>query len=395
MPFLSTLWIIIQILIGYNLVLPILLFLIWFIFRRKNSLEVKQPEKEVDYAIIVTAYQFTDNLETVVNSIKKINYNNYIIYIVADNCDISNIHFEDDKVVLLKPKNVIASNTGSHQYAINHFIRNHERLTIIDSDNLVHPEYLQELNKYFNEGYVAVQGVRSAKNIDTTYSRLDAARDIYYHFYDGRILYQLGSSATLSGSGMAFMTHLYQDFLNQNQVKGAGFDKILQHFIVKQNLRIAYANHAIVFDEKTSKSDQLVKQRARWINTWFKYFKLGFSLLAKGIKNFSLNQLLFGLILLRPPLFIFLILSAGCLMLNIITGNILGILLWCYAFTLFIIGFTLSLFFSKTDKKIYLSLVGIPRFIFLQVISLIKSRNANKRSVATQHYHTKNLDEIN
>lgn len=394
MPFLTTIWDIIQILIGYNLVLPLLLFLIWCIFKRRNYSPINHPEKEADYAIIVTAYQFTDNLETVVKSIKKLNYSNYIIYIVADNCDISNLHFQDDKVVLLKPEHVIASNTGSHQYAINHFIRNHERLTIIDSDNLVHPEYLLELNKYFNKGYVAVQGVRSAKNIETTYSRLDAARDIYYHFYDGKILHQLGSSATLAGSGMAFNVNLYQDFLKHNHVKGAGFDKILQYFIVKQNLRIAFAQEAVVFDEKTSKSDQLVKQRARWINTWFKYFGLGFSLLGKGIQNLSLNQTLFGLILLRPPLFIFLILSLICLFIDIVTGNIIGIAVWCSAFTLFIIGFALSLIFSNTDKKIYLSLIGIPKFVFLQLISLIRSKNANKHSVATQHYHIKNIEEV-
>lgn len=394
MSFLTTMWNVIQILIGYNLVLPLLLFLVWLIVRKKHFFKLDPDKKEVDYAVIVTAYQFTDNLETVVKSIKKLNYSNYIIYIVADNCDISNLDFRDDKVVLLRPENVIASNTGSHQYAIDHFIRDHERLTIIDSDNLVHPEYLQELNTFFSNGYLAVQGLRSAKNLDTTYSRLDAARDIYYHFYDGKILYQLGSSATLSGSGMAFNTNLYRDFLNQNQVQGAGFDKLLQYFIVKRNLRIAFAEKAIVFDEKTSKSEQLVKQRARWINTWFKYFRLGFSLLATGVQNLSLNQTLFGLILLRPPLFIFLILSLTCLLINIIAGNILGLAIWCCAFGLFIIGFALSLIYSNADKKIYLSLIGIPKFVFLQLISLIKSKNANKHSVSTQHYHTKNIEEV-
>ncbi|ADY51605.1 cell wall biogenesis glycosyltransferase-like protein [Pseudopedobacter saltans DSM 12145] len=395
MPFLTTIWNIIQVLIGYNLILPILLFFMWLIFGKKRLPKITSPiETEPDYAIIVTAYQFTDNLEAVVKSIKKVNYSNYIIYIVADNCDISNLKFEDEKVVLLKPDSIIASNTGSHQYAIDHFIRNHQRLTIIDSDNLVHPEYFQELNKYFNKGYIAVQGIRSAKNLDTTYSRLDAARDIYYHFYDGKVLNQLGSSATLAGSGMAFNTDLYKDFLKQNQVKGAGFDKILQYFIIKQDLRIAFAENAVVFDEKTSQSHQLVKQRARWINTWLKYFKLGFTVLRKGIMNFSLNQTLFGVILLRPPLFIFLILSFICLFINIITGNYFNVTLWSSALIVFVIGFALALLFSETDKKIYSSLIGIPKFVFLQIISLIKSRNANKHSVATQHYHTKNLEEI-
>jgi hypothetical protein len=62
---------------------------------------------------------------------------------------------------------------------------------------LVEPEYLHELDRYFNAGFSAVQGIREAKNLNTTYACLDAARDIYYHFYDGKILFGIGSSATL------------------------------------------------------------------------------------------------------------------------------------------------------------------------------------------------------
>jgi hypothetical protein len=47
-------------------------------------------------------------------------------------------------------------------------------------------------------GFAAVQGERKAKNLDTTYACLDAARDIYYHFYDGKLLFHIGSSATLA-----------------------------------------------------------------------------------------------------------------------------------------------------------------------------------------------------
>lgn len=395
MEALTWLWNILQIIIGYNLVLPLILFLLWALFPSKRKSVTEPQEKEPDYAIIVTAYQYTDNLKSVVDSITKINYNNYLVYIVADNCNIDNLSFSNEKVILLKPETIIASNTGSHFYAMERFKRPHEYVTIIDSDNLVDEEYINELNHYFRKGYVAVQGVRAAKNLDTTYSCLDAARDIYYHFYDGKILFQLGSSATLAGSGMAFRTDLYQDFLDKNQIKGAGFDKILQHFIVAQDLKIAFSEYAIVYDEKTSQSDQLVKQRARWINTWFKYFKLGFGLIGKGIRNLSLNQFLFGITLLRPPLFIFLILSIMCLLCNLIIGNSTLALVWTTAFFLFIIGFVISLVVSNTDKRIYKSLISIPKFMFFQIISLLKSKNANKHSVSTQHFHNKNIEHLN
>jgi len=393
MNIIKIIWVIIQFIIGYNLVLPLLIYVFWKLINRKKALG-QQQGYQADYAIIVTAYQYTEMLPSVVASLLKLNYANYIVYVVADNCDIESLNFNDQRVILLKPVEILASNTRSHLYAIDHFVRTHDRLTIIDSDNLVDPEYLNELNKYFDQGHVAVQGIRAAKNLDNTLSSLDAARDIYYHFYDGKLLYEVGSSATLAGSGMAFTVNLYRDFLSENDVKGAGFDKLLQFFLLSKDLKIAFAGEAIVFDEKTSRSDQLVNQRARWINTWFRYFKLGFTLLGKGIRNMSLNQILFGLILLRPPLFIFILLSGFFMVLNLFM-NQTAFFIWLLCFGSFFISFFVALGHGKTDARIYRSLTEIPRFIWFQVISLIKSRNANKRSVSTVHFHKQTFEDLN
>lgn len=386
-------WIAIQIFIGYNLLLPLLLFFFYKIsgFLKKKPLEV-QTDEEFDYAIIVTAYEETDFIPAAVHSILKLNYNKFLIYVVADKCDVSQLHFNDERVILLRPEQTLASNIASHFYAIRNFKRAHTHLTIIDSDNLVDKGYLNELNKYFHLGFQAVQGIRKAKNLNTNIAALDAARDLYYHFYDGKVLFRLGSSATLSGSGMAFTTGLYRECLENKEIQGAGFDKVLQYDIVKRNHRIAFAEKAIVFDEKTSASEQLVKQRSRWINTWFKYFSNGFKLLVKGILNFNLNQFLFGLTLLRPPLFIFLILSLLCLILNIFLSPNLT-LAWMFAFICFIAGFGITIVQRDTDLRIYKALLNIPEFMFLQVLSLLKIRSANKISVATKHQHHNKYSE--
>jgi len=379
-------WYVFQIAIGYNLVLPFLLLFIYALVR-SNKGNIAKPLVEADYAIIVTAYEQTTLIPAVVASLLKLNYSNFIIYIVADKCDVSNLKFEDERVIVLRPEHTLSSNTRSHFYAIHRFIRPHERLTIIDSDNLVDPNYLNEINRFFDQGYSAVQGVRDAKNLDTLYAALDGARDIYYHFYDGKVLFNTGSSATLAGSGMAFTTKLYKDCLEHQDITGAGFDKILQKEIVSRGYRIAFAESAIVYDEKTSKSDQLVNQRARWINTWFKYFSFGFGLVGKGIAKLNWNMFLFGLILLRPPLFIFLLIGLFCLLLNLILNPFIA-LIWLFGFIIFVIGFVLALAINNTDSRIYKSLWGIPKFIFYQVLSLLKVRNANKHSVATKHFHT-------
>ena len=375
----SYIWFLIQVIIGYNLVLPLILYACSLV--KKPSPIIKINSAINDYGIIVTAYGQITGIPDVVNSLLLLNYTNYLIYIVADNCDITGLGFDDERIIILKPEQILASNTRSHFYAINRFKRAHNRITIIDSDNLTEPSYLDELNKYFDAGYLAIQGVRNAKNLNTMYARLDAARDIYYHFYDGKILFNIGSSATLAGSGMAFTTDLYRDCLEHLDITGAGFDKVLQHAIVGRNNRIAFAQNAIVYDEKTTQSDQLVKQRSRWINTWFKYFSYGFGLLFKG----SWNQFIFGLILLRPPLFIFLILSLLFMFINLFI-SITAVVIWLICFIIFVTGFYIALAKSDTDKQIYQSLINIPKFVFYQVLSLLKVRKANQHSVATTHY---------
>lgn len=393
-PFIIFLWTLLQILIGYNLILPLLLFFFYKITGLfKKPAFVRTEVSEHDYAIIVTAYEQTELLPAVIASILKLDYNNYLVYVVADNCDVSALQFDKDRVIILRPPEVLASNTGSHFYAINHFKRQHERLTIIDSDNLVDRNYLKALDYWFDRDFHAVQGLRKAKNLDSTIAALDAARDMYYHFYDGKILFRLGSSATLSGSGMAFSSSLYIEALKNNPIKGAGFDKFLQYVLVSKGYRIAFAENAIVFDEKTSGTEQLVKQRSRWINSWFRYFSNGFTLLRKGISNTNLNQFLFSIIMLRPPLFIFLILSLICLLINVFISPATAII-WLFSLICFITGFALSIVQKGTDHRIYLALSGIPRFIFFQILSLLKIRSANKISIATRHVHPKNTEGI-
>ena len=376
-------WTVLQVILGFNFLFPFLLFIASKLSgKQKPAAQVS--DDSADYAIIVTAYEETGLLESVANSILELDYHNYLIYIVADNCDISNLRFTDERVVLLRPPEVLASNVKSHFYAINNFQRAHDRITIIDSDNLVDKNYLKSLNQVFDQGFQAVQGVRRAKKINTTYAALDEAGDIYYRYVDRKLLFESGSSASLAGSGMAFTLNLYKDCLSDQQLMGAGFDKILQYEIIRRGHRIAFSEAAIVYDEKTAKSDQLVKQRARWINTWFKFFFLGINLLGSSISKFNLNGFLFSILLLRPPLFLLILLSGSCFVIDLFLFPYL-LIFWMTTGILFLFVFFRALAYFKADEKIYQSLKGIPKFIFYQILAFTKVRKANKLSVATKH----------
>lgn len=378
-----SLFILLQVLVGIHLVFPLVLFVLYK-FRRKTTILPEPRVPQADYALLVTAYQQTHQLPQVIESLLQLRYPHFHIYVVADHCSESVLALSHPSVLVLRPETVLASNTKSHFYAIRRFIRPHDRLVIIDSDNVVDPDLLTHLNAAFDQGFQAVQGVREAKNLDTELARLDAARDIYYHYYDGKLLFGAGSSATLAGSGMAFTVALYEQCLGHLTIEGAGFDKVLQAEILKRGHRIAFAPNAIVYDEKTTGAQQLVGQRARWINTWFRYFTYGFEILGKGISRGNWNQFLFGIVLLRPPLFLFLAASVFFAALNLLIAPAVT-LLWLGGLTLFVLGFLLALRKSSTDRSIYAALYQIPRFVWYQVIALLNARKANERSVATRH----------
>ncbi|SMC95985.1 glycosyltransferase [Pedobacter africanus] len=381
----------VQVLVAASLMFPFLLYLFNF-FRKKFRAGIA-ASSDPDYAVIVTAYQQTGLIPAVVDSILKSNYQNYMVYVVADACDISGLNFSDERVVVLRPEETLSSNTRSHFYAIRNFKRAHEYLTIIDSDNLVEPDYFNELNKYFLNGFIAVQGVRKAKNLNTSYACLDEAGDMYYRFIDRKLLFESGSSASLAGSGMAFTTAFYRECLELLNIEGAGFDKVLQMEILNRGMRIAFAETAVVYDEKTSKSDQLVNQRARWINTWFKYAGKGIVLAIRGLANLNWNQFLCGLVFSRPPLFI----VAALTMLSIIIDFFIFpefLLLWLAAVLCFLFIFFKALSYFKAPRVIYTALSRIPVFMFLQVISLFKAKRANQISTATVHYYESNINDL-
>jgi len=117
-------------------------------------------------------------------------------------------------------------------------------------------------------------------------------------------------------------------------------------------------------------------------------------MIGNGIIRFSRNQFIFGFVLVRPPLFMFLILSVLFAFINLVTGAYLNFGLWMLGLALFVAGFALALKLSHTDKKIYQSLVNIPKFMFLQVLSVLKIFKGQKNNVATTHYVDTHIDEL-
>lgn len=364
-----------------------------------------------DFACIITAYKNVDIAIPLVDSLLAQNYrqseeDQYMIYLVADECDISNLlaktqHWSEDKVMILRPETPLRLKAKSIIYAMEHFKREHDSTVVFDADNLAHPDFLMELNRYFLAGFKAVQGQRTAKNLDTVYACADSTGEIYKNYIERYVPYLLGSSSVISGSGMAVETSLYWEYLNSPEIqqgktqwkKMLQEDKILQNHLLKKDIRIAYAKDAIVYDEKVTTAEQVETQRTRWLYSYFQNLPNSLGILGQGIKNRSFNQLLFGMITITPPLFLMVFVAA-------IVG-ILGLLIHPFWAGLMYLGLAIFAFnvlwvlrLSKAPKAVWDKLWGIPLFVLKQVTALFKMRNPNKNFKHTEHNRSYNIQEV-
>lgn len=385
----------IQLLIAFYLLLPFILLLSHFLFTRKKQLLGKKYKqvlaKNFDFAAIITAHKDTRFIKPLVDSFLKQSYSNFIVYVVADDCNITELQFQDDRIKVMKPEPAFHAKIKSIKYAVDNFIRKHDVLIVFDSDNLVHPEYLVNLNRYFQCGFRAVQTHMLSKNTDTVYAKLDSIGHIYNTFVERQSRMELGLSSSILGLGIAIDTELYKQVMYKDSL--GGFDKKLQADVIQAIPQLAFAQDAIVYDEKVDDGETLEKQRTRWIYTYFKYFTINKKLLVNGIRQLNFNRFFFGLTTLRPPLFI----TVGSAFLFMITGYfILPIItvIWAVILFLFILSFILIVLTQSRQKGMSKALFFIPVIVWRQIVAFLKIKKAKSDFLKTEHVKVIYIDDI-
>ncbi len=354
---------------------------------------------EYDYGIIITAYKQEEFVYPLINSLNRQSYTNFHIYVVADLCSLDENKITDN-VTVLNPSLPLNSKVKSILYAIDNFQYKHDAAVIFDPDNLAHPEFMYEINKYFQNGFKIVQGKRTAKNLNTGIAALDALHEMFYNVTQRDGTTKLGSSAVIAGSGMAVDLELYKRTLDSNLIINSinkvisAEDKILQYESVNLNKVIAYNRNAIVYDEKSDNRKQLQKQRSRWHSSYFEYAKLGWKLFVRGITRRNFNQFYFGLNVITPPLFITLLLNSFLMILFFLTGHVK----FAIAELSLLITFTLNMFFimiyEKAPKAMWEALFHVPFFIIIQIRSLFNMKKAKSDFLVTKHSKVYSLKDL-
>ncbi len=271
---------------------------------------------------------------------------------------------------------------------------------ILDADNIMEPDVLHKINAAFDRGYSAVQGHRTAKNLNASFAILDAmSEEINNHiFRKGHRV--LGISSALIGSGMGLDYHLFKQTMAT--VDSVGEDKEVELKIIKKGYRIDYVHDAVIYDEKTQKSDAFVNQRRRWIAAQLDYFKSHFfdglkELITKG--NFDYFDKVIQMV--QPPR----ILLSGVLFLLSLMMIIIDFLpypqfrsffvpdwkLWTALFIFTAIALLISIPRKFYNFKTFKALLSLPHGFLLMFISLLKIKGATKKFLHTEHSH---VDDI-
>jgi cellulose synthase/poly-beta-1,6-N-acetylglucosamine synthase-like glycosyltransferase len=261
---------------------------------------------------------------------------------------------------------------------------------VLDADNIMAPDFLTKVNASFETGPVAVQGHRTAKNLNTPLAILDAiSEEINNHiFRKGHRV--LGLSSAIIGSGMAFDYPYFKSLMKEVKAIG-GFDKEIELKMLKQGHTIQYLNDALVFDEKVQKAEVFSNQRRRWLSAQVHYFRHYFpdalkELLLRGNFDYFDKSLQF----VQPPRILLLgavlFFGIGFMLLNLLTGSLFPMTLaWGTILLGCILAFMFSVPLTYYSKDTLLALRSLPHGMILMLGSLLKIKGANKKFIHTRH----------
>jgi cellulose synthase/poly-beta-1,6-N-acetylglucosamine synthase-like glycosyltransferase len=364
-----------------------------------KQIHLKKVKKLRKFAVLIPGYKEDAVIVNVAKEALKQNYpsDKFEIIVIADS-------FKSETLTALRKLPIrvveVVFEISKKSKALNKCMEiigdNYDIALILDADNIMQPDVLQKINETFERGFVAVQGHRTAKNLNTNFAVLDAmSEEINNHiFRKGHRV--LGMSSALIGSGMGIDYKLFKSIMAT--VDSVGEDKEVELKLIRRGIKIEYINDAIIYDEKTQKSDVFVNQRRRWIAAQLSYFYNYFfdgviQLLKKG--NIDFFDKVIQMVI--PPR----IILAGVIF---ITAFILGIFKWFninVISDLFVLSYiwwellfvitAITLFISLPRKfynaKSLKAVLYIPLGFFLMLLSLFKIKGANKKFIHTTHSH--------
>ncbi|MBZ0241860.1 MAG: glycosyltransferase family 2 protein, partial [Bacteroidales bacterium] len=199
-----------------------------FVFSVLSLFSRKEPPpldfKKRKFAILIPCYQEDEVIFEVAEQALLQEYPTdlFDVIVIADKFEKSTIQRLSELPIILFDENFAIS---TKTRALNHALRNlpdnkYDIAVILDGDNLMEPEFLAQLNDAFSFPYLAIQGHRMAKNLNTDFAILDAVSEEINNNIFRKAHRKIGLSSALIGSAMAFRYDFFKKLMSNIEVVG-------------------------------------------------------------------------------------------------------------------------------------------------------------------------------
>ena len=230
-----------------------------------------KEEKEIRFMAIIPAHNEEAVIGNLVESLKHQNYNKdlYDIYVIADNCTDNTARVAKEAGAIVYERFDETKKTKG--YALDWFLKQkieenapYDAFFVFDADNIVHPDFIKNMNKKLCQGEDVVQGYRDIKN--PTDSWITAGYALFYwtmHRFYHLARYNLGLSPLLNGTG--FMVK-FDVIKPEGGLKTVTLTEDIEFSLKRiiKGKRLGWSTEAIVYDEQPVGFSQSWSQRSRW-----------------------------------------------------------------------------------------------------------------------------------
>ncbi|MEM1484241.1 glycosyltransferase family 2 protein [Oscillospiraceae bacterium PP1C4] len=282
----------------FSIVLTIYVFYYFIItlFSFKRITNKKQYAPKNRFAIIIAARNEECVIGCLVESLLSQNYPKELfdVIVVPNNCTDNTRDAAAQKGAKIIDCTIPVKSKGEVlSFALEkiwHSKEHYDALCVFDADNLVHPNFLLEMNNALCSGATVAQGYRDSKNPYD--SAISSCYSIYYwminRFYN-QSRSALGLSAMINGSGFMVRMDLLKKLGGWRTVTMTEDIEFTTQCIL-QGEKVAWVPDAIIYDEQPLTFAQSWIQRKRWSTGLLQGFSVYFSKLFKSlIKEKRLN----------------------------------------------------------------------------------------------------------
>ena len=283
-------------------------------------------------------------------------------------------------ITLLTPDFEKSSKAIAMQYAMNEIKGEFDNVVILDADNVVRPEFLDQLNILCSI-YDVIQCHRCAKNANNDVAVLDGTSEEINNTLFRKAHNRLGLSSALIGSGMCFSYDLFKK--NVFELKTAGEDRELEALLLQQEIFIKYAPDIHVFDEKVSNQENFQRQRMRWMTAQVQSLLSNLPKMPEAILHGKVNFIDKTIQQALIPRSILIVLLGGIsILMTIIIPE------WCEKWWILFAILTLSLFIAIPAPLRFTSfakVLTIPGLVLRMLKNILHLDHKNTDFIHTEH----------